>query len=78
MKYNFEVQNDSLHHPDHEIDPSLEVVNPMKELEDFVSAKKKKKGNHLEEDIYELCDQFLSDLSYLDQELNQRESHSFS
>ena len=38
----------------------------MKELEDFVSSKKKKKGNHLEEDIYELCDQFLSDLSYLD------------
>ena len=47
----------------------------MKELEQFVNTNKKKKRAHDDDDIYELCDQFLSDLSYLDQELEQRVSH---
>lgn len=50
----------------------------MREIEAFVKPKKKKKAgaNNEDEDIYDLCDQMLSDLKYLDQQLENRESAS--
>jgi hypothetical protein len=51
----------SEHEPDDDI---------MKELEDFVKPKKHKKtyksGADGEEDVYDMCDQMLEDLNYLD------------
>ncbi len=51
----------------------------MEEIENYVKPKKRKqKANHDEEDVYEMCDQFLQDLSYLDSQLDNRESHNSS
>lgn len=50
----------------------------MKELEDFVKPRRKKKQEDYaaidsgSDDVYDMCDQMLEDLSYLDEQLNQR------
>ncbi|CDW86401.1 protein kinase domain containing protein [Stylonychia lemnae] len=58
-----------------------EEQDVMKELEEFVQPQKKprkyKKGRKVEgenDDVYDLCNQFLSDLSYLDFQLENRQS----
>ena len=46
----------------------------MKDIEAFIKPKNKKKGGKQPgEDVYDLCDQMLDELSYLDQQLEKRE-----
>ena len=50
----------------------FEEDDVIKELEDFVKPKRKT-GRDLEgDDVYEMCDQMLEDLSYLDAQLESR------
>ena len=44
----------------------------MKELEDFVKPKRKTNRDVDGDDVYEMCDQMLNDLSYLDAQLEKR------
>jgi len=42
----------------------------MKEIEDFVKPRRNKnkdKSNYEDDDVYDMCDQMLEDLSYLDE-----------
>lgn len=47
--------------------PPKQSTDVLKELEDFVKPRRKnKKALNDEEDVYDMCDQMLNDLSYLD------------